>query len=253
MKKEKMDYQGIIDVCKIIGVCLTVIGTIVAIIGLWAYLKNREVKKIENQIEENRTVKIENDVNDVKNDLVNIKDDVVEEVLKRILDEKRQISINYGDLSKEEQDKVLRERFSLSSEEIEGLIKKAIKRTKSYLTQAMGYELKYDYDNAIKLYKKALGEATSYKDKAWILAQIGMQYMDLRIYVEAKRNYELSLEFYDKVEDKSENYLNNIAAIYNDLGIIDRNNGSYLKAIDNHKKALIIRENLIKISRDNIF
>ncbi|GAL78991.1 tetratricopeptide protein [Algibacter lectus] len=113
-----------------------------------------------------------------------------------------------------------------------------------------GYELKYDYNNAIKFYKKALEEAVLDADKAWALAQIGMQYMDLNKYREAKRYYKLSLNIYENIEEKSESDLIDMAAIYTDLGIIERYNGVYAKAIINHEKALVIREELLLINHD---
>lgn len=246
-----MDFQRIIDICKIIGLIILVISTIVSLIAGWAYFENKEVKKIESEIEESRRVKNEDDISQVKEGLVNIKDDVVEEVLRRVLDERRQISINYGDLSKEEQDQILRDRFNLGSEEIEDLIKKAIKRTESYLSQAMGYELKYDYKNAIKFYEKALEEAASYKDKAWVLYSLGNRYLDINNYLKATNKYDEALSFYDKEQIKSDEDLVIIGNIYSCLGIIERNKANnYIGSIKLHENAVEIRKQLVSKDYD---
>lgn len=240
MKKLRMNYDLIIDVCKIIGVVAT-------IVGLLAYFMKKPIDKENKQKTEQRTNVIEGDVEENKKNIVSLKDEV--EDLKRIVNEKRQISYSYSELSLEQQEQLLKDKFNYTSDEIDSLIYKATKRTQSYISNALGFELQNNHIKAIEYYQMALEETSILSQKAWILFSIANQYFDLQNDKESIRYYNMSIDFYDKINEKSEEDFVILGYIYNGLGMIDRKNANYLKAIENHEKALNIRENLVSKNR----
>ncbi|KAA5826200.1 tetratricopeptide repeat protein [Algibacter amylolyticus] len=248
MSKKSMDYQRIIDVCKVIGAFVGILSVLVTIIGLWAYFKNKEVVKVNETLKEKRIVENESKITKNKEGFTANKKEILnlKRQMQELINERRQISINYGDLSKEEQDHIFRDRFNLNSEEIGVLIEKATRKTQSYISQAMGYELKYHYDNAIKYYKKALNEAASQSDKTWILYSLGNRYFDLNDYENAENKYQAVLSHYNDLQDKSNTDLVIEGNIYACLGIIERRKASnYEGAINYHEKAIAVRNQLV--------
>ncbi|MDN3666091.1 tetratricopeptide repeat protein [Algibacter miyuki] len=252
-----MDYQYIIELCKIIAVVLGVLSALVGGFGLWAYFKNKQVEQVVeleavkrnehvmSNVENNTVGLIENkkDVSMIKEEVSNLKAQ-----LRELLDERRQQVEEY--LSREQQDEIIRNRFNVSGADIEMLIEKATQKSETYITQAMGYELNYDYGMAELCYIKALEVAVQPVDKADILFSLGGVYYHNGDHLKATQCYKDSIVFYGDVESKSAEDLWNLSYIYSSLGIIEKEKSKYLKAIEFYKRALNLREKLVDLDYD---
>lgn len=233
-----MDYEKIMIVCG-------VITFIMAGITIWARIQKHNEIKIHKIKEEERTVVNETNIDINKNDIASLKEEV-----RKLVDEKRNISRENSEFSEIEKEKLFREKVKYSSNEVNELIKKSKAQTKSYVLNAMGFELDNKYEKAIYYYEKALEETTFHDDKAWILYSLGNIYFDNKDYKKAISDYKKAIIYYNQVDKKDDNYFLILGDIYSCLGIIYRDQNNYKEAIKNHEKALKLRENLVLKDHD---
>ncbi|GAL78990.1 hypothetical protein JCM19274_3548 [Algibacter lectus] len=98
----------------------SILGLVVIIIGFVIWLIDHQQNKIDNIEKENteeRTSIIEIGVDENKKDVSVIKEEMsnLKVQIRELLEERKQVAINYGnDLSRDEQDKIVRERFKLA-------------------------------------------------------------------------------------------------------------------------------------------
>ena len=112
----------------------------------------------------------------------------------------------------------------------------ATSKIKKTFTEGMEHKKKYEYDEAIKLFREALAQGTTGSQKVALLILIGNCFFEQARFAEAEGHYKEAAAAAKEAKDQAE-----LATNYNNIGAIYQSKGDYDKALEYYQKSLKIK------------
>ena len=115
----------------------------------------------------------------------------------------------------------------------------ATSKIKKTFTEGMEHKKKYEYDEAIKLFREALAQGTTGSQKVALLILIGNCFFEQARFAEAEGHYKEAAAAAKEAKDQA-----GLATNYNNIGAIYQSKGDYDKALEYYQKSLKITEQI---------